>query len=48
MGSYHGKFGFQEFSHAKSRLTKQTRPDLSAIRYPPYSDTAFKMAREIT
>ena len=29
MGAYHGKWGFEEFSHRKSVLTKPTRPDLS-------------------
>src|SRR5262249_20483893 len=27
MGAYHGKFGFEEFSHKKSVMTKPTRPD---------------------
>ena len=35
MGAYHGKFGFEEFSHRKSVLTKPTRPDLSSFIYPP-------------
>ena len=34
MGAYHGKFGFEEFSHRKSVLTKPTRPDLSASSIP--------------
>ncbi|XP_026840846.1 aldehyde dehydrogenase, dimeric NADP-preferring isoform X2 [Drosophila persimilis] len=41
MGSYHGKYGFDTFTHKKSCLGK----DLSAVgeklasaRYPPYSD----------
>ncbi|XP_070851108.1 aldehyde dehydrogenase, dimeric NADP-preferring isoform X3 [Drosophila suzukii] len=41
MGSYHGKYGFETFTHKKSCLGK----DLSALgeklasaRYPPYSD----------
>src|SRR5580693_5373797 len=28
MGAYHGRWGFDEFSHRKSVLTKPTRPDL--------------------
>ena len=28
MGAYHGKWGFEEFSHQKSVLTKPTRPDV--------------------
>ncbi|WP_237570681.1 aldehyde dehydrogenase family protein [Mycolicibacterium lacusdiani] len=47
MGAYHGKFGFEEFSHRKSVLTKTTRPDLSAIIYPPYTDKAWKLARRL-
>ncbi|OBA61313.1 aldehyde dehydrogenase [Mycobacterium sp. 1100029.7] len=47
MGAYHGKFGFEEFSHRKSVLTKPTRPDLSSFIYPPYTSRAFKMARRM-
>lgn len=47
MGAYHGKFGFEEFSHRKSVLTKPTRPDLSAVIYPPYTEKAWKLARKI-
>ena len=34
MGAYHGKFGFEEFSHKKSVMTKPTRPDVSASSIP--------------
>ncbi|OBI84775.1 aldehyde dehydrogenase family protein [Mycobacterium asiaticum] len=47
MGAYHGKWGFDEFSHRKSVLTKPTRPDFSAMIYPPYTDRAFKLARKL-
>jgi aldehyde dehydrogenase (NAD+) len=47
MGAYHGKFGFEEFSHRKAVLTKPTRPDLSAVLYPPYTAKAWKLARRI-
>ncbi|ORW73828.1 aldehyde dehydrogenase family protein [Mycobacterium saskatchewanense] len=47
MGAYHGKYGFEEFSHRKSVLTKPTRPDLSSFIYPPYTQRAFKMARRM-
>lgn len=47
MGAYHGKFGFDEFSHRKSVLTKPTRPDLSSFIYPPYTERAMKMARRM-
>ena len=47
MGAYHGRFGFEEFSHRKSVLTKPTRPDLSAVIYPPYTEKAWKLARRL-
>jgi len=47
MGAYHGKFGFEEFSHRKSVMTKPTRPDVSAIIYPPYTEKAWKLARRL-
>ncbi|MBU9766360.1 aldehyde dehydrogenase family protein [Mycobacterium sp. TNTM28] len=47
IGAYHGHWGFEEFSHAKTVMTKPTRPDLSAMLYPPYSDKAWKLARKL-
>ena len=47
MGAYHGRFGFEEFSHRKSVLTKPTRPDLSTMIYPPYTEKAWKLARKL-
>ena len=47
LGAYHGKFGFEEFSHRKSVLTKPTRPDLTAMIYPPYTEKAWKLARKL-
>jgi aldehyde dehydrogenase (NAD+) len=47
MGAYHGKWGFDEFSHRKSVLTKPTRPDFSSIIYPPYTERALKLARRM-
>jgi aldehyde dehydrogenase (NAD+) len=47
LGAYHGKFGFEEFSHRKSVLTKPTRPDLGAMIYPPYTEKAWKLARKL-
>ncbi len=46
-GAYHGKWGFEEFSHKKSVLTKPTRPDLSSFIYPPYTEKAWKLARKL-
>ncbi|MGE0880035.1 MAG: aldehyde dehydrogenase family protein [Acidimicrobiia bacterium] len=34
-GSYHGKFGFDTFSHLKPVMTRRNFPDL-AVAYPPY------------
>ncbi len=47
IGAYHGRFGFEEFSHRKSVLTKPTRPDLGAMIYPPYTEKAWKLARRL-
>ncbi|MET0459330.1 MAG: aldehyde dehydrogenase family protein, partial [Ilumatobacteraceae bacterium] len=35
MGAYHGKAGFDTFSHRRSVLVKPSHPDLSVL-YPPY------------
>lgn len=47
MGAYHGKFGFEQFSHKKSVMTKPTRPDVGAFIYPPYTEKAWKLARRL-
>jgi aldehyde dehydrogenase (NAD+) len=47
LGAYHGKFGFEEFSHRKSVLTKPTRPDIASFIYPPYTNRAWKLARRL-
>src|SRR6201993_1416724 len=47
LGAYHGKFGFEEFSHRKSVLTKPTRPDIASFIYPPYTNKAWKLARRL-
>jgi aldehyde dehydrogenase (NAD+) len=47
LGAYHGKFGFEEFSHRKSVLTKPTRPDVASFIYPPYTEKAWKLARRL-
>jgi aldehyde dehydrogenase (NAD+) len=36
MGAYHGRQGFETFSHRKTVLDKPARPDLPLI-YPPYT-----------
>jgi aldehyde dehydrogenase (NAD+) len=35
-GSYHGRFGFEAFSHARAVVT-QGRPSLAHVFYPPYA-----------
>lgn len=44
MGNYHGKAGFDTFSHKKSILTKPTMMDIS-LRYPPYKEKALRLLR---
>ena len=44
MGAYHGKWGFECFSHRKATLVTKSRPDLKFI-YPPYSKRAKKLLR---
>ena len=44
MGAYHGKVGFDEFSHKKSIVDKNTRIDLP-MRYQPYTKKHDKMIR---
>jgi aldehyde dehydrogenase (NAD+) len=37
MGNYHGKFGFDTFSHIKTVMKRSFKFDVS-LRYPPFSD----------
>ena len=46
MGAYHGKWGFQAFSHRKSVLVKSFKPDLKVI-YPPYTARSVKTLRRL-
>ena len=46
MGAYHGKWGFEAFSHRKSVLVKRAKPDLKLI-YPPYSERDKKILRKL-
>jgi aldehyde dehydrogenase (NAD+) len=46
IGAYHGKWGFECFSHRKSTLLMRSRPDLKVI-YPPYSERAKKLLRRL-
>ena len=44
MGAYHGRTGFDTFSHRKSVLTRGLRPDLP-VAYPPYRGWKGKIMR---
>ena len=44
MGAYHGKMGFDTFSHQRSVVEKPTWPD-PPLLYPPYSDWKEKIIR---
>ncbi|MCD8078832.1 MAG: aldehyde dehydrogenase family protein, partial [Lachnospiraceae bacterium] len=44
MGSYHGRAGFETFSHTKSIVDKKTWMDLP-LRYQPYTAAAEKLVR---
>jgi acyl-CoA reductase-like NAD-dependent aldehyde dehydrogenase len=44
MGQYHGKAGFDTFSHTKSIVTKPFWPDLP-FRYPPYGHKLDRLRR---
>ena len=44
MGSYHGKTGFDTFSHLKSIVDKKTWIDLP-MRYQPYKKLYGKLLR---
>jgi aldehyde dehydrogenase (NAD+) len=46
MGAYHGKWGFEAFSHRKATLVMPTRPDLKMV-YPPYSELDKKLLRKL-
>jgi aldehyde dehydrogenase (NAD+) len=46
MGAYHGKAGFDAFSHHKSVLNKPTKPDLKLL-YPPYKGLAERLVRKL-
>jgi hypothetical protein len=44
MGSYHGKFGFDTFSHRRAVHTRSTKVDPSLL-YPPYTAGKERMVR---
>ncbi|RWW44711.1 hypothetical protein BHE74_00049546, partial [Ensete ventricosum] len=44
MGSYHGKFSFDAFSHKKAVLSRGFGGDVS-MRYPPYTEHKQRILR---
>ncbi|MFP5488830.1 MAG: aldehyde dehydrogenase family protein [Acidimicrobiia bacterium] len=46
MGSYHGKYGFDVFTHHKPVLDRATRPDPS-LAYPSYGGLKEKLLRKL-
>jgi aldehyde dehydrogenase (NAD+) len=47
MGAYHGRAGFDAFTHRRSVLRKPSRPD-PGIMYPPYGKIASRLIRRAT
>lgn len=45
IGNYHGKFGFEAFSHQKAILEKATWGEPN-IKYPPYSEKKLKWIKK--
>ncbi|MFZ4719073.1 MAG: aldehyde dehydrogenase family protein [Ilumatobacteraceae bacterium] len=45
MGAYHGKFGFDTFSHQRSVHSRSTKLD-PALMYPPYTEKKEKILRK--
>ncbi|XP_024019182.1 aldehyde dehydrogenase family 3 member H1 isoform X2 [Morus notabilis] len=46
MGSYHGKFSFDGFSHKKSVMYRGFEPDAS-VRYPPYTPQKQRLLKAL-
>ena len=46
MGAYHGKFGFETFSHQKGIVKNTTLLDVP-VRYAPFGETKLKLLRKI-
>ena len=46
MGNYHGKFGFETFSHQKSVLERVTWGE-SDIKYPPYTEKKMNWIKKL-
>lgn len=46
MGAYHGRFGFDTFSHLKTVMKRSFMFDV-ALRYPPFSSAKLKMLKRL-
>ena len=46
MGSYHGVYGFEAFSHRKSVLIQKNWFDMF-LKYPPFSTFKFKIVKKL-
>jgi aldehyde dehydrogenase (NAD+) len=46
MGAYHGRWGFETFSHRRAVLSKPARPDPTFV-YPPYGKRALAVLRKL-
>lgn len=46
MGAYHGRWGFETFSHRKAVLSKPLSPDLKVV-YPPHDEKKQKLLRRL-
>ena len=46
MGAYHGRRGFETFSHNKAVMVKPTLPE-PPLQYPPYSKLRQRLLRKI-
>jgi aldehyde dehydrogenase (NAD+) len=46
MGAYHGRWGFEAFSHRKANMDRPTRPDPRFV-YPPYGRLTQKLLRRL-
>ncbi len=45
MGAYHGKWGFDTFSHRRGVLHQTSLIDNGPLRYPPYTPTKLSIIR---
>lgn len=45
-GAYHGRYGFETFSHRKAVVVKRARPD-APLLYPPRTDLKMRILRRL-